>query len=259
VACERTSCELPGRRRITCCANPAALSRDLARRRGGGGSPPAGGARPDLRHRGTYRASSSSRSRSRTIIAATCTRTTSASSWLHREIGSRDSTCWWAAAWGATHGKTDTYPRLADTLGFAKTGEVREVAEAVVKVQRIHGNRSDRRHARLKYLLDKQGPGLVSRAGGAPDRSARRAPASVQVLGHRGHLGCNDQGKGRSSWACSSRNGRHPRRRGPPAAERAAPRGRDCWRRAFASRLSRTCLLTDIHEPAAAAGGPDPG
>ncbi|HYS61176.1 MAG TPA: hypothetical protein VEM27_11330, partial [Gemmatimonadales bacterium] len=55
---------------------------------------------------------------------------------------------------GRTHGKTDTYPRLADTLGFARTGEVREVAEAVVKVQRDHGNRSDRRHARLKYLLD---------------------------------------------------------------------------------------------------------
>src|SRR5438876_221879 len=58
---------------------------------------------------------------------------------------------------GRTHGKTDTYPRLADMLGFARTGEVREVAEAVVKVQRDHGNRSDRRHARLKYLLDQQG------------------------------------------------------------------------------------------------------
>src|SRR5438034_9592940 len=58
---------------------------------------------------------------------------------------------------GRTHGRTDTEPRVADTLGFARTGEVREVAEAVVKVQRAHGNRSDRRHARLKYLLDQQG------------------------------------------------------------------------------------------------------
>src|SRR5437867_4322269 len=63
---------------------------------------------------------------------------------------------------GRTHGKTDTYPRLADTLGFARTGEVRAVAEAVVKVQRDHGNRSDRRHARLKYLPDRQRP-LVDR------------------------------------------------------------------------------------------------
>src|SRR5436853_1283509 len=58
---------------------------------------------------------------------------------------------------GKTHGKEDTYPRLADVLGFATVGEVVEVAEAVVKVQRDHGNRGDRRHARLKYLLDKEG------------------------------------------------------------------------------------------------------
>src|SRR5256886_4593373 len=51
--------------------------------------------------RGTCRGSSSSRSRFRTIIAATCTRTTWASWWSCREIGSRDSTCWWAAAWAA--------------------------------------------------------------------------------------------------------------------------------------------------------------
>src|SRR2546430_13183094 len=55
---------------------------------------------------------------------------------------------------GPTPGKTDTYPRLADTLGFARTGEVREVAHVAVKGQRDHGNPSDRRHARLKYLLD---------------------------------------------------------------------------------------------------------
>src|SRR5438067_4504077 len=58
---------------------------------------------------------------------------------------------------GTTHGKEDTYPRLADALGFARVGEVVEVAEAVAKVQRDHGNRGDRRHARLKYLIDAQG------------------------------------------------------------------------------------------------------
>src|SRR5437588_1708485 len=49
---------------------------------------------------------------------------------------------------GKTHGKEDTYPRLADALGFARTAEVVEVAEAVVKVQRDHGNR-DRKSTRL--------------------------------------------------------------------------------------------------------------
>jgi sulfite reductase (ferredoxin) len=109
---------------------------------------------------------------------------------------------------GRTHGKTDTYPRLADTLGFAATGEVREVAEAVVKVQRDHGNRSDRRHARLKYLLDKQGldwfRDQVERQLGRP----LAPPASVQVSDIEDHLGWHEQSKGRSFLGVFIENGR---------------------------------------------------
>src|SRR2546422_2048716 len=109
---------------------------------------------------------------------------------------------------GRTHGKTDTYPRLADTLGFARTGEVREVAEAVVKVQRDHGNRSDRRHARLKYLLDKEGLDWfreqVERQLGRP-----LAPAApVQVSDIEDHLGWHEQGRGRSFLGVFVENGR---------------------------------------------------
>jgi sulfite reductase (ferredoxin) len=109
---------------------------------------------------------------------------------------------------GRTHGKTDTYPRLADTLGFARTGEVREVAEAVVKVQRDHGNRSDRRHARLKYLLDKEGldwfRDQVERQLGRP-----LAPAApVEVSDIEDHLGWHQQGKGRSFLGVFIENGR---------------------------------------------------
>src|SRR5439155_399551 len=109
---------------------------------------------------------------------------------------------------GRTHGKTDTYPRLADTLGFARIGEVREVAEAVVKVQRDHGNRSDRRHARLKYLLDKQGLDWfreqVERQLGRPLAPA----ASVQVSDIEDHLGWHEQGRGRSFLGVFVENGR---------------------------------------------------
>jgi sulfite reductase (ferredoxin) len=109
---------------------------------------------------------------------------------------------------GRTHGKTDTYPRLADTLGFAGTGDVVEVAEAVVKVQRDHGNRSDRRHARLKYLLDKEGPAWfrdrVERQLGRP----LAPPASVQVSDIEDHLGWHEQGNGRSFLGVFIENGR---------------------------------------------------
>ena len=58
---------------------------------------------------------------------------------------------------GMTHGKTTNFPRLADTIGFCKPEQVIQVAEEVVKIQRDHGDRSDRRHARLKYTIDDRG------------------------------------------------------------------------------------------------------
>ena len=58
---------------------------------------------------------------------------------------------------GATHGEPQTYPRLADVIGFVTPEQVLEVAEAVVDVQRDFGDRTERKHARLKYTIDDRG------------------------------------------------------------------------------------------------------
>jgi len=58
---------------------------------------------------------------------------------------------------GMTHGKTATFPRLADVIGLCKPEQVVQVSEEVVKIQRDHGDRSDRRHARLKYTIEDRG------------------------------------------------------------------------------------------------------
>jgi sulfite reductase (NADPH) hemoprotein beta-component len=58
---------------------------------------------------------------------------------------------------GMTHGEPDTYPRTADMLGFCTTDKAVAVAEAVVTVQRDWGNRSNRKHARLKYTIEDRG------------------------------------------------------------------------------------------------------
>ncbi len=55
---------------------------------------------------------------------------------------------------GFTHNKPATYPRLASHITFVQEEEVIPVLEAIVKVQRDFGGRADRRHARLKYLID---------------------------------------------------------------------------------------------------------
>jgi len=58
---------------------------------------------------------------------------------------------------GATHGEAATYPRLADVVGFVKPEQLLAVAEAVVTTQRDFGDRTNRRHARLKYTIDDRG------------------------------------------------------------------------------------------------------
>ncbi|WP_267224319.1 assimilatory sulfite reductase (NADPH) hemoprotein subunit [Dyella silvae] len=58
---------------------------------------------------------------------------------------------------GATHGDPSTYPRLASVIGFVDPERLLAVAEAVVAVQRDWGNRSERKHARLKYTIDHRG------------------------------------------------------------------------------------------------------
>jgi sulfite reductase (NADPH) hemoprotein beta-component len=58
---------------------------------------------------------------------------------------------------GMTHGEPDTYPRLADMLGFCRTEHAVAVAEAVVTVQRDWGDRLNRKHARLKYTIEDRG------------------------------------------------------------------------------------------------------
>ena len=58
---------------------------------------------------------------------------------------------------GMTHGKIDTYPALAQPLGYVDRSRVIEVAKAVVTAQRDFGNRTDRKRARLKYLLEERG------------------------------------------------------------------------------------------------------
>ena len=45
---------------------------------------------------------------------------------------------------GMTHGETDTFPRLADMLGFCTTAQAVDVAEKIMTVQRDWGNREVR-------------------------------------------------------------------------------------------------------------------
>jgi sulfite reductase (NADPH) hemoprotein beta-component len=58
---------------------------------------------------------------------------------------------------GMSHGEPQTYPQLGRVIGFCTPEEVVDVAEKVVMIQRDYGDRSNRKHARLKYTIDDRG------------------------------------------------------------------------------------------------------
>ena len=58
---------------------------------------------------------------------------------------------------GRSHGNEATYPRMADVVGFLPKDKVVDVARAVLTVHRDFGDRTDRKHARLKYVLQERG------------------------------------------------------------------------------------------------------
>ena len=58
---------------------------------------------------------------------------------------------------GMSHNQLETYPRIADVMGFCTVEQAVAVAEKVVMVQRDFGDRVDRKHARLKYTIADRG------------------------------------------------------------------------------------------------------
>lgn len=58
---------------------------------------------------------------------------------------------------GVTHNKEATFARLADIVGFVAPEHAIEVVKAIVTVHRDFGDRTNRKHARLKYVLHEWG------------------------------------------------------------------------------------------------------
>ena len=58
---------------------------------------------------------------------------------------------------GATAGDASTYPRLGDLIGFVPPEHLLQACWETVAVQRDFGDRSERKHARLKYTIDDRG------------------------------------------------------------------------------------------------------
>jgi sulfite reductase (ferredoxin) len=98
---------------------------------------------------------------------------------------------------GKTHNKPETFPRLADHFGFVEPHELLPTVRAAVLVQRDNGDRSNRRHARLKYLIADRGISWfraeVERVSGVSPKPWRELPPWT----FRDYLGWHEQGDGK--------------------------------------------------------------
>ncbi|WP_216902904.1 sulfite reductase, ferredoxin dependent [Synechococcus sp. CCY 9618] len=84
---------------------------------------------------------------------------------------------------GRTHNKEETFARTADPLGYVAAAHVLELVQAIVALQRDHGDREQRRHARMKYLIQDRGVDWFREELGRyfphPIKGLRSEPAST--------------------------------------------------------------------------------
>jgi sulfite reductase (ferredoxin) len=98
---------------------------------------------------------------------------------------------------GMTHNRPDTYPRLASVIGFVGPDELLAATEAVIRLQRDHGDRGDRKRARLKYLVDDRGIDWIKATLATYLGHPLAEPRPMPAFQMPDHLGWHAQGDGR--------------------------------------------------------------
>jgi sulfite reductase (ferredoxin) len=109
---------------------------------------------------------------------------------------------------GVTPGRRDTFPALAQRMAYVPPEQAIDVVKAILAVFRDFGNRSDRKRARLKYLVADWGlkkfKAKVEEYLGGP----LAGPHADDVWDIDDHLGWHEQGDGRWFYGVHVENGR---------------------------------------------------
>jgi sulfite reductase (ferredoxin) len=109
---------------------------------------------------------------------------------------------------GRTHNKDETFARAADPIGYVDRENVYDLLKAIVATQRDYGDRINRRHARMKYLLHDWGVEkfrqTVETYFGKPIQPFKPLPEFKYL----DYLGWHEQGDGKLFLGISIENGR---------------------------------------------------
>jgi sulfite reductase (ferredoxin) len=109
---------------------------------------------------------------------------------------------------GRTHHKPETFVAIALPLGFVTPDQAVEVSRAVIEVQRDYGDRTNRKHARLKYTIADRGLDWFRAAVQARLPFQLQPPEPLHWQPVDDHLGWHEQGDGNLYVGIYVENGR---------------------------------------------------
>jgi len=109
---------------------------------------------------------------------------------------------------GRTHNKPETFVAVARPLAFVQPDQVVDVAREVVAVQRDYGDRSNRKHARLKYTIADRGLDWFRAEVQRRLPFTLQPPQPLRWKPVDDHLGWHEQGDGNLYVGVYIENGR---------------------------------------------------
>lgn len=109
---------------------------------------------------------------------------------------------------GMTHGKAETAPLLAEPFAFVTPEQIGPVCEAILTIQRDYGDRQNRKHARMKYLVHERGIAWFRAEAERRLGYALAAPHTITFSDVDDHLGWGRQADGDWYLGLSVENGR---------------------------------------------------
>ncbi len=109
---------------------------------------------------------------------------------------------------GRTHNKEETFARMADALGYVEKADVYDLIKAIVATQRDYGDRVNRRHARMKYLLNDWGVDKFRETVEGYFGKKISPYKPLPAFQYHDYLGWNEQGDGKLFLGISVDNGR---------------------------------------------------
>ncbi|MDJ0845155.1 sulfite reductase, ferredoxin dependent [Crocosphaera sp.] len=109
---------------------------------------------------------------------------------------------------GRTHNKEETFPRLAEPLGYVDKADVFELVKAILATQRDYGDRTQRRHARMKYLIEDWGLDKFRTQVEEYFGQALQPFKPLPDWKYEDYLGWHEQGDGKLFLGISIENGR---------------------------------------------------